>query len=940
MRGVRLRLRRHRGDGRRRAAERDADVPARRRVVRRARRRAPVARVEGRDGEPRRGRGRRGRDPARRRARRSSTASGQTSCEAQRQAVALAEAVGAVVDPARRRAARASPTRRSARARRRSARSATAPSSSSCGGRTRSSPTRACSSGCAWIAPPADADARRRRRAAHGDRRGGRRLRRARRRARLRGAVGAARARRGRAARSRPRGRPAARRARRARRAPARRATTSPSSTARSTSSARWRCSRSCATSAATATRSRSALRGDGNARGAEDVLAWQTGFPAAVSFARGYPRANPGELSAAALLERGEVDAALVVASDALEQLPGLRELPMVVVDARATATAEAARVAFATAADGIEVAGTVHRMDGVPVPLRALLDGGPPGRRGRAGRDRGAAVMLRIAGGRVYDPANGIAGEVRDVCVQDGKIVADVPAHARRIDARGMVVMPGGVDIHAHIAGPGGQRRAQAAARGAPRRRRSSAPRSRAPARGGTVPSTFATGYRYALLGYTTVVEAATPPLAARHTLAELRDTPVIDAAFLVLMGNNLPLFELIRSEPGARARGDRLVAAGHRRLRRQARQPRRRRDVEARQRQRDLARRRRPRASRRGRSSRRSPPRCTSSGCRTRCTSTATTSACPATTARRSTRCARSTAAAPTSPTCSSTPTAGEPGGRPRSRAPELAEYLGAHPELSADVGQVMFGPATTMTADAPVSAVLREITHGRWVNADTEAETGCGIVPFTYRERNYVHALQWGIGLELFLLSRDPWRLVLSTDHPNGGSFLSYPRLIRLLMDREFRNEQIRPREQAGDEAHRPARRPRSRVHAGGDRDHHARRAGAPARAARQGPPRRRRRRRHHDLRRPRRSRGDVRRAALRHQGRARGRRGRRAARGRARAACCGSAPSTTRASSPRWRRCSRTATACSSRAIPCASRGCSSPRAPSPRQGPR
>ena len=98
--------------------------------------------------------------------------------------------------------------------------------------------------------------------------------------------------------------------------------------------------------------------------------------------------------------------------------------------------------------------------------------------------------------------------------------------------------------------------------------------------------------------------------------------------------------------------------------------------------------------------------------------------------------------------------------------------------------------------TMTADAPVSAVLREITHGRWVNADTEAETGCGIVPFTYRERNYVHALQWGIGLELFLLSRDPWRLVLSTDHPNGGSFLSYPRLIRLLMDREFRNEQLR------------------------------------------------------------------------------------------------------------------------------------------------
>jgi formylmethanofuran dehydrogenase subunit A len=135
-------------------------------------------------------------------------------------------------------------------------------------------------------------------------------------------------------------------------------------------------------------------------------------------------------------------------------------------------------------------------------------------------------------------------------------------------------------------------------------------------------------------------------------------------------------------------------------------------------------------------------------------------------------------------------------GKPGGQPRSRAPELAEYLGAHPEFSADVGQVMFGDAMTMTADAPVSERLRDITGGKWVNADTEVETGCGIVPFTYREKNYVHALQWGIGLELFLLSRDPWRLVLSTDHPNGGSFLSYPRLIRLLMDRDFRNEQLR------------------------------------------------------------------------------------------------------------------------------------------------
>ena len=69
--------------------------------------------------------------------------------------------------------------------------------------------------------------------------------------------------------------------------------------------------------------------------------------------------------------------------------------------------------------------------------------------------------------------------------------------------------------------------------------------------------MPSTFATGYRYSLLGYTTVVEAAAPPLAARHVLAELRDTPMIDKAFLILMGNNQILMQLIRDSGGAVSR-----------------------------------------------------------------------------------------------------------------------------------------------------------------------------------------------------------------------------------------------------------------------------------------------------------------------------------------------------------------------------------------------
>jgi formylmethanofuran dehydrogenase subunit B len=141
-------------------------------------------------------------------------------------------------------------------------------------------------------------------------------------------------------------------------------------------------------------------LRREGNARGAEDVLAWQTGYPAAVSFARGHPRARPGEFSAAGLLERGEPDAALIVGFDALRQLPpraadNLRRIPMVVVDPRATETASAARVAFATAAAGVQREGTTHRMDGVPLTLRAPLVSERVG-----DGDVLAAIQARIAG------------------------------------------------------------------------------------------------------------------------------------------------------------------------------------------------------------------------------------------------------------------------------------------------------------------------------------------------------------------------------------------------------------------------------------------------------------------------------------------------------------------------------------------------------------
>ena len=63
----------------------------------------------------------------------------------------------------------------------------------------------------------------------------------------------------------------------------------------------------------------------------------------------------------------------------------------------------------------------------------------------------------MVKITGGRVYDPANGIDGILKDICIDaDGRVVADLNGSAHRtIDATGMLVFPGGVDVHTHVAG-----------------------------------------------------------------------------------------------------------------------------------------------------------------------------------------------------------------------------------------------------------------------------------------------------------------------------------------------------------------------------------------------------------------------------------------------------------------------------------------------------
>jgi formylmethanofuran dehydrogenase subunit A len=409
---------------------------------------------------------------------------------------------------------------------------------------------------------------------------------------------------------------------------------------------------------------------------------------------------------------------------------------------------------------------------------------------------------VALRIAGGRVYDPANGVDGDVRDICVADGRIVADAPAGARQLDAGGMIVMPGGVDIHSHVAGSSVNLARRLSPEGREgdthERRLLDDGRMGRSGTGGVVPSTFTTGYRYAGLGYTTVFDAAVAPSMARLSHAELDDTPIVDGGFFALLGNDAFLLQQLAAGEQERAAeyvawllgatgayAIKLVNPGGVELwKRGARGPTEldtpvggsgvtpRRILETLVGAAEAL--RLPHAAH---------IHCNNLGMPGNVRTTV--ESMEAVAGRRAHFTHLQFHAYD----------ATELGGW-RSGARTLIEYVNAHPEVTGDVGQVMFGPAMTLTADGPVEYLLHRSSGRKWVNVDIELETGCGMVPYSYKERAAVAALQWVVGLELFLLSADPWRVLLSTDHPNGGSFMAYPELIRLLMDRSYRDEQLR------------------------------------------------------------------------------------------------------------------------------------------------
>jgi formylmethanofuran dehydrogenase subunit A len=411
-------------------------------------------------------------------------------------------------------------------------------------------------------------------------------------------------------------------------------------------------------------------------------------------------------------------------------------------------------------------------------------------------------SGTLLKIAGGTVYDPTNGVSGQVRDVWIEGAKI-ASAPTDpqvrpARTIDARGLVVMPGGIDMHCHIAGP----KVNVARRMRPEEKREAPPvlRTRTTHSGtmGSVPSTFATGYKYAGMGYTTAFDAAIPPLAARHVHEEFADTPCLDKGFYVVVGNNHYLMQAIRDEEPDRVRAflgwllgaakgfaPKMVNPG---------------GVEVWKQQQagnvngldsvvehfNVTPREIIRGITRAAHELRLPHpvhlHCNNLGMPGNWSTTLETMKTLSEFGGHLTHIQFHSYG-------------GSDGDESTfgSEVAPLAAYVNEHPNLTVDVGQVLFGPTTSMTGDGPLGYYLSNVYGTKWFSAEIEMEAGCGIAPIEYKQKSVINALQWAIGLEWYLLVEDPWRVVMSTDHPNGGSFLAYPQIIRLLMDRTYRRD---------------------------------------------------------------------------------------------------------------------------------------------------
>lgn len=389
-------------------------------------------------------------------------------------------------------------------------------------------------------------------------------------------------------------------------------------------------------------------------------------------------------------------------------------------------------------------------------------------------------------------------------DIAIRDNKIVDAVSPTAKVIDASGKAVMAGGIDIHAHVAGPkvnvGRLMRPEDKLFNTSRRGKST--RSGG---GFSVPSVFETGYVYSRMGYTQVNEAAMPPLLARHTHEEMQDTPLIDQSAYTLLGNNWLVMEYIK-----RGEQDKLNAFVAWMLQ----------------------------ATKGYCVKLVNPGGSEAWGWGMNCVNVTDPvpyfDVMPSEIITGLTK-ANEALNLPTSIHlhCNNL---GHPGNfettldsikllegqLPKntardqvinfahmqfhsyggttwkdfeSEASKIAEGINKNKNMTVDVGFVTLDETTTMTADGPMEFYLHNTNHLKWANADIELETAAGVVPYVYSPKIHVCGIQWAIGLELALMIDDPMQTFITTDHPNAGPFRRYPRIISWLMSNQARLDRL-------------------------------------------------------------------------------------------------------------------------------------------------
>ena len=404
---------------------------------------------------------------------------------------------------------------------------------------------------------------------------------------------------------------------------------------------------------------------------------------------------------------------------------------------------------------------------------------------------------MLIKLTGGKVYDPANKVSGEVRDIYVEDGKIVAPRPdAKPDQIyDVKGKVVMAGAIDPHTHIGGG----KMTIARMLLPEDHLGDLVARTDVTRAGcghAVPSTHLAGYRYAEMGYTACFEPAMLPANARQAHMELGDTPMVDKGAFAMLGSDDYFLRQLSEKKDFEAIKDYVAWTMHasQAIAVKVVNPGGISAFKFNQRQLDLDEEHvyykvTPRQIVLNLARALEELGVTHPlhihGCNLgvpgNIESTLDTI-----------RAAEGLRIHMTHTQFLSYGTEGDR--KFSSGAARLAELVNKSPNISIDVGQVMFGQTCTASGDSMRQYAIAKSAHPKKpVVMDIECDAGCGVVPMRYRDKSFVNALQWAIGLETFLLVDDPWRMFLTTDHPNGAPFYTYPHLIRLLMDKSFRDD---------------------------------------------------------------------------------------------------------------------------------------------------